>query len=319
MNTPLKFDHERRPNLPLERSDFRADYENVAARTLRSIVRHKGLIASSVAAALALAILIIPLMPRKYSAEALVYPSLFSREQGKVAALASIDAASIVSSEARLIRSDAILRAVVARLGLDNEVTTPRSSALQVLDWVRTMLLPETRNHSRSDRAVAVLRNKVAVMNDTRSYLISISFAAPSADDAAEVVNALAIEYLRDKAKQRRSDVVNAAEGELGRLLAIYGQKHPKVLQAADELDVARAALKAVTSPEDGGQDAIATDESVKLAIPNRTPTSPKGIVILGLSFMVGLLAGIGLAVWRDRRDSKHKNIVGHHPYPHPP
>ena len=29
------------------------------------------------------------------------------------------------------------------------------------------------------------------------------------------------------------------------------------------------------------------TGESVKLAIPNRTPTSPKGFVILGLSFML--------------------------------
>ena len=44
-----------------------------------------------------------------------------------------------------------------------------------------------------------MLRNKVAVMNDTRSYLISISFTAPSADEAARVVNAFAIEYLRDK------------------------------------------------------------------------------------------------------------------------
>jgi hypothetical protein len=67
-------------------------------------------------------------------------------------------------------------------------------------------------------------------------------------------------------------------------------------------LDVARAALKAAMSPEDGGQDAVVTDESVKLAIPNRTPTSPKGFVILGLSFMLGLMAGIGLAVWRDKR-----------------
>ena len=41
---------------------------------------------------------------------------------------------------------------------------------------------------------------------------------------------------------------------------------------------------------------------SVKLALPNRTPTSPNGFMILGLSIMLGLLAGIGLAVWRDRR-----------------
>jgi hypothetical protein len=63
-------------------------------------------------------------------------------------------------------------------------------------------------------------------------------------------------------------------------------------------------------SPEDGGQDAVVTDESVKLAIPNRTPTSPKGFVILGLSFILGVMAGIGLAVWRDKRASEPRELL---------
>jgi uncharacterized protein involved in exopolysaccharide biosynthesis len=315
MNTPLKFDHDKPPIFQREVSDFRAHYENSAAHTLLSIKRHRGLIASLVALALAIACIIIPLMPRKYSAEALIYPNLFSREQGRAVALASVDASSIVSSEARLIRSDAILRAVVKRLGLD-PVPKSQSWATQGLDWVRAMLLPETRNHSPFDRMLAMLRNKVAVINDTRSYLISISFTAPSADEAARVVNAFAIEYLRDKDLQRRRDGAAAAESALGRQLAIYGEKHPKVLQAMEELDAARASLKAAMSPQDGGQDQVVTsDESVKLAVPNRTPTSPKGFVILGLSFLSALLAGIGLAIWRDRRDDKRKHTVGHQPH----
>ena len=254
-------------------------------------------------------------MPRKYSAEALIYPNLFSREQGKAVALASVDAAAIISSEARLIRSDAILRAVAKRLGLD-PVAKSHSWATQGLDWVRAMLLPETRNHSPFDRTVAMLRNKVAVMNDTRSYLISISFTAPSADEAARVVNAFAIEYLRDKDLQRRRDGAAAAEGELAHLLAIYGEKHPKVFQAREGLDAARASLKAAMSPQDGGQDeVVASDEGVKLAVPNRTPTSPKGFVILGLSFLSALLAGIGLAIWRDRREDKRKQTIGYQPH----
>jgi uncharacterized protein involved in exopolysaccharide biosynthesis len=316
MNTPLKFDHEKRPIFQREGSDFRAHYEDWAAHTLLSIKRHRGLIASLIALALAIACIIIPLMPRKYSAEALIYPNLFSREQGKAVALASVDAAAIVSSEARLIRSDVILRAVVKRLGLDPVAAKSQSWATQGLDWVRAMLLPETRNHSSFDRTVAMLRNKVAVMNDTRSYLISISFTASSADEAARVVNAFAIEYLRDKELQRRRDGAAAAEHELWRQLAIYGEKHPKVLQAAEGLDAARASLKAAMSPQDGGQDEVTSDETVKLAVPNRTPTSPKGFVILGLSFLSALLAGVGLAIWRDRRDAKRKHTVGHQPHP---
>src|SRR5258708_35630822 len=102
MNTPLKFDHEKRPNFQFARSDFRAHYEGLAARTLPAIARHGRLITSLVALALTLALIIIPLMPRKYSAEALIHPDLFSREQGRPVALASIDAASIVTGEALL-------------------------------------------------------------------------------------------------------------------------------------------------------------------------------------------------------------------------
>jgi uncharacterized protein involved in exopolysaccharide biosynthesis len=313
MNTPLKFDHEKRSTFQFERSDFRAHYEDWAAHALQSIGRHRGLIASLVAIALTIACIIIPLMPRKYSAEALIYPNLFSREQGKAVALASVDASALISSEARLIRSDAILRAVAKRLGLD-PVAKSHSWAAQSVDWVRAMLLPETRNYSPFDRTVAMLRNKVAVMNDTRSYLISISFTAPSADQAARVVNAFAIEYLRDKDLQRRRDGAAAAEGELRHLLAIYGEKHPKVFQAMEGLDAARASLNAAMSPQDDGQDqVVASDEGVKLAVPNRTPTSPKGLVILGLSFLSALLAGIGMAIWRDRRE--RKQTIGYQPH----
>jgi uncharacterized protein involved in exopolysaccharide biosynthesis len=313
MNTQLKFDPQGRPNFQLEQSDLRSQYEDLAWRTLRSVRRQWRLVAWFVAVALVLAAIIIPLMPRKYSAEALIYPNLFVRD-AKVAALASVDAAALVNSEARLLRSDAILRAVVTRLGIDRDA--PKSWSSIGIDWIKTWLFPETRNASSFDRSVAMLRNKVAIMNDTRSYLISISFVASSPDEAARVVNAFAIEYLRDKSIQRRLDIVNAAEAELSRQIGIYGDKHPKVLQAADGLDAARASLKAAMSPQDGGKDDVASDESVKLAVPNRTPTSPKGFVIFGLSFLVALLAGVGVAVWRGRRDAKLKHSAGQQLHP---
>ena len=339
MNTPLKFDHDPRkldqeplkfdlekrpktrekrprkqPVFRFNRSDYRAHYEDLVVHGLSSIVRHRGLIVSFVGLALALACIIIPLMPRKYSAEALIYPNLLSREQEKVVALASVDAAAIVNGESRLLRSDAILRAAAKRLGNDPNATTSRSWVTRSFDWFRAALLPETRNHSPFDRKVAILRNKVVVMNDTRSYLISISFTAPAADEAAQVVNAIAIEYIREKDLQRRRNAAAAAEGELWRQLAVYGDKHPKTLQAVEGLDAARASLKAAMSRQDDGQDEVMSDGSVKLAVPNRTPTSPKGIVILGLSVLAALLAGIGVAIWRDRRNEQRKHTIAHQP-----
>jgi uncharacterized protein involved in exopolysaccharide biosynthesis len=304
MNTPLKVDFSprpprERPSPRPKRGDYRVYYADLAARTLSSIVRHRWFIVKFVAVTLALACISIPLIPRKYSAEALIHPSLFSREQDKVVALASVDGAAMVNGEARLIRSDAVLRAVAMRLGHDPEAKS-RSRARLVLDWIRAEFLPETRNHSSFDRTVALLRNKVVVMNDTRSYLISISFTASTADEAAQVVNAFVTEYLSYKSKQRGLDKIDVAEAELRRQQAIYGDKHPKTLQAVAELDA---------------QDEVANDRSVRLAAPNQTPTSPKGSVILALSFLSALLVSIGLAVWRDRGEGERKQKGGYQPH----
>jgi uncharacterized protein involved in exopolysaccharide biosynthesis len=312
MNTPLKFDHEKRTNFQFERPDFRTYYEDLAAHILRSILRRSGLIALVVSLAVALACIIIPIMPRKYSAEALIYPNLFSREQEKIVALASIDASTFVTGEARLIRSDEFLRAVARRLGENTLSHSPEQS----LDWVRATLLPETRNHTPFDRLVSMLRKRVAVMNDTRSYLISVSYTAPSADEAARVVNAFVIEYLRDKAIHRESDRLNGAEAKMRQQLAVYGEKHPKALQAAEELDAARAAFAVVMNPQEGDQSGAAGDQSVKLAVPNQTPTSPNGFAILGLSLLSGLLAGIGLATWLDRKEFKRTRTVVYETHP---
>jgi uncharacterized protein involved in exopolysaccharide biosynthesis len=315
MNTSFRFEHEQRPDFQLERSDYRAHYEDLTAQTLSSIRRHKGLIATVVVLALTLACVIIPVMPRKYTAEALIYPNLFSREQGKseqekMVALASVDAAAIVTGEARLLRSDAFLRAVARRLGQAPGATMSIPWVTQGADWLRAMLLPETRNHSTFDRTVAMLRNKVSVMNDARSYLISVSFAAPSPDEAARVVNAFVIQYLSDKAVQRGLERVGSAEAELQHQLAIYGDKHPKAVHAVAERNAARAAFEAELNPQGGDRGEIASDQSVTLAVPNQTPTSPNGFVILALSFVSALLAGIVLAIWLDRRVAKRTRAV---------
>lgn len=336
MNTPLKFDYDplrrdrdplpveieerpkirekrprKQPSFRFKRSDHRAYYANLVSQALSSIVRHRKLVASLVVIVLALACSAMPFIPRKYSAEALIYPNLLSSDGGKAVPVASVDASAIVAGEARLIRSDAILRAVATRLGYDLDAAMSHSWMTRGLDQLRATFLPEIGNRSPFDRRVAMLRNKVLVMNDTRSYLISISFSAYSADEAAQVVNAFAIEYLRDKVRQRRLNNVSSAEAELRQQQAIYGEKHPKTMQASAELDAERAALEAAMNPQPGDQEEVANGQGVKLAEPKHTPTSPKGFVILGLSFLLALLAGIGLAIYRDRREAERSQTAG--------
>jgi uncharacterized protein involved in exopolysaccharide biosynthesis len=278
--------------------DLRRHYENVAARVWSSIRRDWRLIASVVALTMAVTFAVLPLLPRQYSATAVVYPNLFSSDHGKSVPLGAVDAGTLVTSEARLIVSDTILRAVVKRIdwGGKPALDESRSWLSPVRDGALAMFFPESRDSSPFDRQVASLRNKVEVAKDTRSYLISITFAAPFPDEAARVVNAIALEYLREKQVTRAKSAVAAADGELSRHLAVYGEKHPKVLQAQDGVEAARAGLNAVTST-----DLAEADESIKLAMPNRTATSPKGFVIAVMSFVLSLLVGIALAVWREQ------------------
>jgi uncharacterized protein involved in exopolysaccharide biosynthesis len=250
-----------------------------------------------------------PLIPRKYSAEALISPNLFTAEQEKAVAKASIDGAAMVTGEARAIRSDVILRAAAMRLGHDPNAATSRSRSMLLLDRFRAAWLPETFNYSSFDRAVARLRHRVVVTNDTRSYLISVSFTASSAEEAAQVVNAVVIEYLRDKVRQRRLSKLISAETGLREQLAVYGEKHPKTLQAVADLEAERASIGAAMNQQDSDQYEVANDQNVKLAMPNHTPTSPKGFVIFGLSLLLASLASIGVAVWRDRRDEAKQAV----------
>lgn len=300
----LNVDREARLPIPLkqrsdevdERPDYRAHYRDLAARTLLSVQRQWLFLVALVALAVLLALLVIPLLPRKYSATAFIFPTLYSQEQAKIVALASVDATSIVNGEARMVLSDTILQAVVKRLEPELQSAAGTGSS-----WLRGMFFPETRTESRFEREMATLRNRVEVAKDTRSYLISISFTASSADKAAQTVNMIATEYVRDKWIQRSREAVIAAELELTRQRAVNGDRHPKVLQAVEALETARADLKALTAPDEGGQTSIRGDEGTKLAVPNHTPTSPKGMVVLGLSCLLGMLVGIGSAVWRDR------------------
>ena len=67
--------------------------------------------------------------------------------------------------------------------------------------------------------------------------------------------------------------------------------------------------MGAAMNQQDSDQYEVANDQNVKLAMPNHTPTSPKGFVIFGLSLLLALLASIGVAVWRDRRDEAKQAV----------
>ena len=287
--------------------NLRVHYEDMAANTLRSIAGHAGLITALVAGSLALAGLVVSQLPRGYSSEALVHPDLFLQEEGgRQTPLATIEGAWFVSSEAQLIRSPAMVRAVVKRLGLDEdpEFVSPSSAFLNRLAWLREALLPETIVSSPLERAAARARQRLTVANDARSYLISISFTAASPDKAATVANAFALEYVRVRTLQRLADLVAAANRKLTQQSATYGERHPSILQAKAEVEGAQLRLQAAAIRTELAEREIAPSSGVTLAEPNPTPSSPRGVVILGLTFFIAAISSIGVAIWLDRRSA---------------
>jgi uncharacterized protein involved in exopolysaccharide biosynthesis len=291
----------------MEQANLREHYEQVVGNTLRSVGRHVHLTAVLVAIALISASLLIWQLPRNYTAEALVQPDLFLRtEDAKRAPLASIEGASLVRSEAHLIRSPAIVRSVVQQTGLDGdpEFAAPSWPILQRLDGLRAAILPETSIASPLERAAARVRNQLAVANDIRSYLISVSFTASSPEKAAKVANAFAVEYLRVKAVQHLADAVSAARRELARRSTIYGERHPRVVQVKAELEAARIRMQAaVNRPEAAAREIVPTG-AITLAEPNQTPSGPNGRAILGLALACAVVFGISFAIWLDRRNT---------------
>jgi uncharacterized protein involved in exopolysaccharide biosynthesis len=280
----------------LAQYDLRAHYDAVAASTLHSIVRHLPLIIGLAAITLVMAGLLVSQLPRQYSAEALVSPDLFVHDdKSKRAPLASIEGASLVNSEASFISSPAMVRAVVSRLGLDGdpEFAAPSAGISRGLGWVKGAILPESVVSSPFERAASRVGKRLAVTNNPRSYLISVSFTCSSPEKAANIANAFALEYLM----QRLTDALTTAR-------RIYGERHPSVVRAKAELEAARIRLQGAISRAQVATGEIALGGVVTLAEPNPTPTSPRGLVILGVALASALTLGIGCAIRLDRQQA---------------
>src|SRR6516165_6974378 len=113
--------------------DLRAHYGMVAQNALRLFWQRRRLIAASVVLAFLIGIIALAQMEPRYTSEALIQVDLNLNPDTntKSPPTASVSAAEVVDSTARIIRSRATADAVVARLGLDKDPRfehQPRSS-----------------------------------------------------------------------------------------------------------------------------------------------------------------------------------------------
>jgi uncharacterized protein involved in exopolysaccharide biosynthesis len=297
MTAPLKI-----PNN--ETLVLRAHREESAYGALRILWRRAWLIVTILIAALLVAILALVLIEPRYTAEAMIRfnfdhdaPAANSRSQP----IASLDAAVLVDSAARLIRSRATASAVVERLGLDKDPKFARQPFPQrALSAVRSALglnqtTPEPSPH---DLAVNELMRQVTVANDARSYLILIATTSEDPEQAATLVNAIASEYLRSQTMQHLTDTQVAAEHELAELSSVYGMRHPNYLQSRARLERLQTQLSALRNGSSSVDEIEpAMGQALLAASKVIVPAGPNIKLILGLTAGAALAAGIWLAL----------------------
>ena len=178
-------------------TSLRLHYEAIAYTNLRELWKRRWLIVSIVLSVAALASVVLVMMGLRYTGEALIQLD-FNREEAPVGArsqpIASLDAASLVDSAARIIRSRATASAVVARIGLDKGPLSASQWPARVLASAWAALGVEPATLSAHDLATNELMSKIEVRNEPRSYLISVKVTSKDPDQAATLANAVALE-----------------------------------------------------------------------------------------------------------------------------
>jgi len=282
-----------------ETADLPAHYEQLAYDTLRVLWHRKLLISAILVAAVLLVSVMLVLIGPHYSGEAIIELN-FIREvptagAAQIQPTASVDAAAIVDSAARVIRSRATASAVVARLRLDKDPAFARRSAFS---YVQSVLGREAATPSPHDLAVHELMRKITVTNELRSYLISIAITTGDPEQSANLANAVAVEYLRGQLLQQLTDAQVSAERDLNQLSSVYGVRHPNYVNGRTRLEHWDARLSALRGlPAD---DVVKLVRGLSLLAAQKVmvPSGPNITLILGLTIAAALGVGIWLA-WR--------------------
>lgn len=290
----------------------RIHYERVVYDTLRILWKHKPLVAAVVGIALAALSVALLLIAPRYTGEAMIQLDFVRNETvagERVQSTAAVDAAAVVDSAARIIRSRGTASAVVSVLGLDNDPAYTHLSlaerALSSLWSVFGLPVPTLR-----DLAVARLMKQITVTNDPRSYLIAVAVTAPDPERAARLANWVASEYLRGRKREQAIEAYAVAEREMAALSSVFGPRHPSYLNGSAKLGRLKAESAAgregaVAEEREGvvAQDMVrfAAGQSLLLAEPVIVPSGPNTMLLFALTFLAALAVGILLSLLAER------------------
>lgn len=287
----------------VEASSVGDQYQQVLATTLANLYRRKLLIIAIIAIALALGIAALLVMPKQYTAEAyirggFVAPHAVATDQvGSGGPVLAFDASLVVETRARLFQSHQLARQVVEDLGLER--LRPLVSQGKFSSWWQDKVYGDAANapEYQEDMAAMKLSRGLLVKTEPRVYLITLSYTAADPELAALITNTFVVEFLRATALQTLSEQRDSAQATLSQQLATFGDKHPKVIEARVRLATADSLFNAELG-KSTEEILNGAGENIAFAQANVVPSSPKPLLVIGLAFLVGLLASIGLATW---------------------
>jgi uncharacterized protein involved in exopolysaccharide biosynthesis len=174
----------------------------------------------------ALAVVFCQLVPPNYRASAQIYidpQNLQLLERDLAPNAAGGDAGVVlIESQARVMASDSVLRAVAIQLDLDHDPEfVGQGSPLKA--WLDRLLNgPPGADVDDLQRAVTALGKAVYVVRLDRTYVVDVHAESESATRAAEIANAVVQQYLNLRESQRAGQAGRASgefEGRLAQLL----------------------------------------------------------------------------------------------------
>ncbi|MGE0751286.1 MAG: Wzz/FepE/Etk N-terminal domain-containing protein [Variibacter sp.] len=311
------------PHLKLssdEVAPLRSHYQGVAHDVLRILWRYRILIALFFVCGLVMAPIAVVILAPRYTSEAILQVS-FNRDEPntttKTQRIASMEAAAMVESTVRILRSRALASAVVSRLGLANDpgFSTP-SRLSSLVQSMREMLGLPVVIPTAEDIAAERLAGALQIAIVPRSYVISIAISAGEPERAAQLANAVVIEYLRGLQLQQLAEIQRNLERDIADVSAIYGAHHPRSLEARDklrELQVRISGLRRANMSADVAAAAGAGEFLPAEAV--MMPSGPSAPIVITLILLAFLLAcGVVITVLELKPLARYRLRFSAHP-----
>jgi uncharacterized protein involved in exopolysaccharide biosynthesis len=279
-----------------------AQYDALIRDVIRKLWLWKPWVGLAILGALASATVSLKYIGPSYTSEAII--QLDFNQNGPEAGGRSValEASALVDSAVRILRARSTAEAVVNQLQLDqNPRSQARSLPSQLLARFRAFLGVSDLPSSPHERAVSAVMRQVRVTSDPRSYVIVISATSKDPEQAAELANAAAVQFLQEAALERTKAARAAAERELATLALTYGARHYKYIQAQHQLEQLKARLDAMLNKKTSADPDVL--QSLIPAYPIFEPSGPNIPVVFAAATAGTLIFCLWLS-WLSVRSS---------------